>query len=141
MRYFNLIILIYTILPTVQMNAQEIKKIDELAIYYLPQFSMYLVNVDCNSVKKMDGVKKLIIKNNKSCQIVTNIFNERNKYQKDTSVKMEDFRVVIELINKGKIMNRICCAYSNLFEIDGQTYMNDKIENFLAENKLMLKFF
>ena len=137
-----LLILCTSILAGCNIRNKEITSTmhDEVRIYSLPQFSNYLVAVNCNNIKNMDDTTLKIIRSPKKVREYKAVFDTKNLEFVDTKVDKVEYRMLIELRKGESIENSVCWSPIERIQIDDKLYSyNEEVETFLLKEKLITK--
>src|SRR5688500_12847122 len=96
------------------MRERSSSQFDELTIYSLPQFSRYLVAVDCDRIKAMSDltIKRLNDKN--EIEELYDVLNNSSHFRTDTITQSLtklggiDTRIRFDFIKGGNVVKSIC---------------------------------
>ncbi|MCB9334803.1 MAG: hypothetical protein H6586_01525, partial [Flavobacteriales bacterium] len=116
-------------------------KIDNIIIYSLPQFSTYLINIDCDEIKNKEEVEVTNITDKEKIEKFISVFRYDNLV-KDTIVRILDARLLIEYKVGDIIIKSICWSPVGRIKYEGAKpiYLyNKRVEDFLLEEKLIIK--
>jgi len=114
---------------------------DALVIYKLPQFSTYLLNVNCNDVKKRVNVSTVVITDKQIVKEYFLVFNNDNLFILDTLFATTvDSRILFEFKKNNVILSSFCWGNPGRLERNGSSYLyNEDFENFLLKKKHIIK--
>src|SRR5690554_4964096 len=121
-------------------NSNSSSLVDEVIVYWVPQYSTRLIRLDCDKIK--EKYKSKIHVTNKD--EINQLYNYINTIDNDKTLEYDaiDSRVLLEFILNGKIISRVCWQ-NNVIEINGKVYSCKKnkcyVEKFLFDNNVIMR--
>lgn len=112
-----------------------------IKIFSLPAYSTYLIRIDSEKIKTINGVAVKTITNQKKVNSLLNLVNNQCHFlHVEDSAKIElDLRILIEVIQSDRVIKTICCSSTGRINIDNKQYISDKaLEMYLSKEGLII---
>jgi hypothetical protein len=142
---FKLLIFTISVLLSCSLSASKKERGHKLknglVIYSLPLLSTFLVNVDCDAVKKKERVAIKRISKSKDIKEFWKIFSDTSNFIFFSNATDEfDTRIHFSCIYKNQKKD-ICWAKTNMILINDKIYTYNKVvKSYLRKQKLIIEF-